>query len=75
MVFHWDLSDNKSPRVSRNLLSIQADFDNNVFWMAPICPFLFPSLLIPLPLFWRLFQVHKLQLVSPIPSRSIDFFF
>ena len=30
MVFHWSLSDNKSPQVSRNLLGILADFNNAV---------------------------------------------
>ena len=30
MVFHWSLGDNKSPKVSRNLLSILADLNNAV---------------------------------------------
>ena len=33
MVFHWRLSDSKSPRVSRTLLSILAVFNNAVVWM------------------------------------------
>ena len=33
MVFHWRLSDNKSPEVSRTLLSILAVFNNAVVWM------------------------------------------
>ena len=33
MVFHWRLSDNKSPQVSRTLLSILAVFNNVVVWM------------------------------------------
>ena len=33
MVFHWDVSDNKSPQVSRTLFSILADLNNIVFWM------------------------------------------
>ena len=33
MVFHWRLSDNKSPQVSRTLLSILAVFNNAVVWM------------------------------------------
>ena len=33
MVFHWSLSDNKSPQVSRTLLSILAVLNNVVFWM------------------------------------------
>ena len=33
MVFHWRLSDTKSPQVSRTLLSILAVFNNAVVWM------------------------------------------
>ena len=33
MVFHWRLSGNKSPQVSRNLLSILTVFNNAVVWM------------------------------------------
>ena len=33
MVFHWSLSDSKSPQVSRTLLSILAVFNNAVVWM------------------------------------------
>ena len=33
MVFHWNLSDSKSPQVSRTLLSILAVFSNAVVWM------------------------------------------
>ena len=32
MVFHWKLSDNKCPKVSRNLLGILAVFNNTVVW-------------------------------------------
>ena len=32
---------------------------------------LFPSLPVPLLILWRLFQVHRLRLVSPSPSCSI----
>ena len=32
MVFHWSLSDSKSPQVSRCLLSILADLNNAVVW-------------------------------------------
>ena len=38
MVFHWSLSDNKSPQVSRTLLSILAVFSNAVVWMVSTCP-------------------------------------
>ena len=33
MVFHWRLSDSKSPQVSRTLLNILAVFNNAVVWM------------------------------------------
>ena len=32
MVFHWGLSDNKSPQLSRTLLSILANLKNAVVW-------------------------------------------
>ena len=33
MVFHWSLSDSKSPQVSRTLLNILAVINNAVVWM------------------------------------------
>ena len=33
MVFHWNVSDNKSPQVSRTILSILAVLNNVVVWM------------------------------------------
>ena len=33
MVFHWSLSDNKSPRVPRTFLSILTDLKNLTVWM------------------------------------------
>ena len=38
MVFHWSLSDSKSPQVSRNLLSILAVLNNAVVWMVSTRP-------------------------------------
>ena len=38
MVFHWSLSDSKSPQVSRTLLNILAVQDNVVVWMVSTCP-------------------------------------
>ena len=38
MVFHWSLSDSKSPQVSRTLLSILAVFNNAVVWMVSTRP-------------------------------------
>ena len=37
MYFHWSLSENKSPQVSRTLLSILTVFNNAVVWM--VSPF------------------------------------
>ena len=38
IVFHWSLSDSKSPQVSRTPISILANLNNIVVWMVPICP-------------------------------------
>ena len=38
MVFHWSLSDSKSPQVSRTLLSILAVLNNVVVWMVSTLP-------------------------------------
>ena len=38
MLFHWSLSDCKSPQVSRTLLSILAVFNNAVVWMVSTRP-------------------------------------
>ena len=38
MVFHWSLSDSKSPQVSRTLLSILAVFNSAVVWMVSTRP-------------------------------------
>ena len=38
MVFHWRLSDSKSPRVPKTLLSILAVFNNAVIWMVSTRP-------------------------------------
>ena len=38
MVSHWNLSDSRSPQVSRTLLSILADLTNVVVWMVSTRP-------------------------------------
>ena len=38
MVFHWSLSDSKSPQVSRTLLSILAVLNNALVWMVSTRP-------------------------------------
>ena len=55
MVFHWSLSDSKSPQVSRILLSILAVLYNAVVWMVSTrqptskssCPFSNPLVTVP----------------------------
>ena len=47
MVFHWRLSDSKSPQVSRTHLSILAVFNNAVVWMVYTWP-QFPNPPVPL---------------------------
>ncbi len=55
MVFHWSLSDSKSPQVFRTLLSILAVFNNAVIWMVSTRPptshssKLFNNLLVTVP--------------------------
>ena len=81
MVFHWSLSYRKSPQVSRTFLSILADHNSAVVWIVSTRPntsnsftkgkVTFLTLQTPLPSLWGLFQVNKLQLVSPSSSCSI----
>ena len=40
MVFHWNLSDSKSPQLTRTLLIILAVLNNAVVWMVSTCPFI-----------------------------------
>ena len=55
MVFHWRLSDSKSPQVSRTLLSILAVLNNAAVWMVSTrpptskssCPFSNPVVTVP----------------------------
>ena len=51
MVFHWNLSDSKSPQVSKTLLSILAVLNNAVVWMVstsmPSSPFDNPLVTVP----------------------------
>ena len=43
MVFRWSLSDNKSPQVSRTLLSILTNLNNTVVWMVSTSPLISKS--------------------------------
>ena len=37
-VFHWSLSDSKSPKSSRTFINILADHNSAVVWMVSIIP-------------------------------------
>ena len=43
MVFHWSLSDNKSPKVFTTFLSILADLNNTVVWLVSTRPLISKS--------------------------------
>ena len=43
MVFHWNISDSKFPKVSRTLRSILADLNNAVVWMVSTHPIISKS--------------------------------
>ena len=43
MVSHWNLSNSKSPQVSRTLLSILADHNKAVVWIVSTCAFISKS--------------------------------
>ena len=58
MVFHWSLSDSKSPQVSRTLLSILADLSNAVVWMVSFLS------LVSLPQFF-------FKLLESVPSAPV----
>ena len=64
-ILYWNLSDNKSPQVSRTFLSIRADLNNSVVWVASILPLIssFPSL----------FSRPPTTVESPSPSCSTVF--
>ena len=51
MFFHWSLSDNKSPQVSRTLLSILADITSAVVRWSPLL-LLFPITSVPVLILW-----------------------
>ena len=72
MVFHRSLRDNKSPQVSRTLLSVLADLSNAVVWMVSTRPVIFKFFSL-LPIFWWLYREHQLQLVWPSLSNSTVF--
>ena len=58
---YWGLSDNKSPQVSRTLLSILADLNNTIGWMVSTCPLIFKCS--------RLF-INPLRIVPSAPTTT-----
>ena len=60
IVFHWSLSDSKSPQISRTLLSILADLNNVVVLMVFTRPFIFKS---PSPFINPLVNVHRVSII------------
>ena len=43
MVFHWCLSDSKSPQISKTFLGILVDLNNTVVWIVSTCPLISKS--------------------------------
>ena len=71
MVFHWSLSDGKSPQVSRNLLSILAVLNNTVVWMVSIRP---PTSKSSIPFNNPLVTVPKAPIIIGIIIHSLELF-
>ena len=61
MVFHWSLSDSKSPQVSRTLLSILAVLNNAVVWMVSTRPPTSKSIVIIIII---IIIIHSLELFT-----------
>ena len=62
MVFHWSLSDIKSPQIPRTLLSILADLQKYCSLKSPLV-LLFPSPPVSLSILWWLYPATNLQVV------------
>ena len=56
-----------SSSLQDSVFNILSDLNNTLIWMVFTCP-LFPNLSVLLLIVWELFQVHQLQLVSPLLS-------
>ena len=67
MECHWSLSESKTPRVTRTLLSIPAELNIAVVIIVSILP---P---VVFPILRRQFQVRQSQMVSPLLSCSTAF--
>ena len=73
MVLHRSLSDRKSPKVYKTLLSIPADLNNTVVWMVSTSPFISNASSL-FTFLWGLYRAYQLQLVSRSPSCFHCFF-
>ena len=62
MIFHSNLSDSKSPHVSRTLLSIMVDLHKTLVCIVSTCA-LISSSCMPFPISWRFVRWRKLQSV------------
>ena len=51
LVFHWSLCDSESPKISRTLLSILTDLNNDVVWVVSIRPLIINPP-VPVPILW-----------------------
>ena len=85
MIFHRILSDSKSSRITRTLLSILADLNNLVVWMfspprvipKSFRPFINPSVTVPrapIPIGKTSLWCHNLFINSPARSWYLSFF-
>ena len=72
MVFHQSLSDIKSPKVPRTLLSILTDFNNAVVWMVSTSPLIFKS---SSPFINHLVTVARGPIIIGINTFLFDSFF
>ena len=73
IVFHWSLSDSKSPQAPWTLYSILDIPAMLLFGWSPLI-IIFPSPHIPVLISWRLYRAPQLQLILVSPPCSIVFF-
>ena len=66
MIFHWSLSDSKSPQISRTILRILTDLNNAIVYMVSHSPLIFKSS--------NSFTKPLGTVVSPSFSYPLDFF-
>ena len=75
MVFHWSLSDNKSPQVSKTLLSILAYLNNAIVWIVSARPVISTASSTSIHLFFTFFQFYfVVSLDSKVHNSASSFF-